>query len=107
MEAILIVEGVGAWKSFDEIEDSLTLDELLYLHKHLIKTKHNHYKMLAAFQGIDMQGDDEEGPSGADDLPPEVLEHERAWKEKKAADIASGEAAKQEMDAFKLGYSRQ
>jgi hypothetical protein len=44
MEAILIVEGIGGWKSFVEIEESLTLDELLFLHKYLMKNKHNHYK---------------------------------------------------------------
>lgn len=106
MEAILIVEGTGAWKSFTEIEDALTLDELLYLHKHLMRSRKNHYRMLAAFQGIDMPVDDDDESDG-DDLPPEILAAEKAWKEKRDAKIASGEAAKEEMDAFKLGYSRQ
>jgi uncharacterized protein with von Willebrand factor type A (vWA) domain len=106
MEAILIVESVGAWKSFDEIEESLTLDELLFLHKYLMKSKQSHYRMLAAFQGIDMGGDDDFEDSG-EDLPEEVLAAERAWQEKKKAAIESKEEIGKEMSEFKLGYSRK
>ena len=65
-----MIEGVGPWRNFDEIEESLILDELLLLHEVLGKSKHANYRMLASFQGIDL-GDIEE--TGADDLPEEVL----------------------------------
>jgi hypothetical protein len=104
MEAILIVEGIGGWKSFVEIEESLTLDELLFLHKYLMKNKHNHYKMLAAMQGVDV-GDFDEGDSD-DELPEEVLAAERAWKVKKQAAIDSGLAAQSELSEFGLGYTK-
>jgi hypothetical protein len=80
MEAMLLVEGVGNWKNLEEIEESLILDELLLIQEIMGKTKHNHYRMLASFQGIDM-GEFEENTD--DELPPEVLEKEREWKKKK------------------------
>lgn len=106
MEAILIAEGTGAWRSFDEIESLLTLDELIFIHKYLMKSKHDNYRMLAALQGIETEPlDDDE--SGGDDLPEEVIAAERAWQERKQAAIDSGEAVKQEMNEFGLGYERK
>lgn len=107
MEAILIVEGVGAFHSFEQIEESLTLDELLFLHKHLMKSKQSHYRMLGAFQGVDMGDFDDDEEDGENDLPEEVLAHERAWQEKKKAALEDGSAREEEMSAFKLGYTQK
>lgn len=81
-----MIEGVGPWRNFDEIEESLILDELLLLHEVLGKSKHANYRMLASFQGIDL-GDIEE--TGADDLPEEVLAAEREYAKKKAEHMSN------------------
>jgi hypothetical protein len=108
MEAMLITQGVSPWRSFDEIEDHLTLDEMMLLHDVMAKGKQMHYRMLASFQGIDigeMYGDSFAGGDDGD-LPQELLEAERAWKEKKEKALAEGEKEKAELEPFGLGYSK-
>lgn len=100
---------MGPWRSVEELEDHVVLDELMLLTKRLTKSKNAHYRFLAAIQGADLgeDDDDSEVSEGADDLPEEVLAHERAWKEKKKAMQESGEATEMTFDALGLGYSKQ
>lgn len=75
---------VGTWKNFDDIEESLILDELLLLVNSLGKKQKNNFRMLAASQGYDIPDDDEEDMvDGDDDLPEELLEAERALQARK------------------------
>lgn len=104
MEAQLIVEGIGSWKNFEELENALVLDELLMLHEAMAKSKHTNFRMLASLQGVDIP--DVSQNESDEELPPEILEHERAWKAKKEAMQQSGEAAELELDSFGLGYKR-
>jgi hypothetical protein len=106
MEATLMVEGIGSWSNFDEIEDSLVLDELLLLHETLGKSRRHHYRVLASFQGIDL-GDSEEENDSSEELPPEVLAAEREWQEKKRKAIESGASAEAQMAALGLGYKKE
>jgi hypothetical protein len=81
MEAQLIVEGIGAWKSFDEIEEHLILDELLLLHDALNKSKHHYFRMMGSFAGVDIGELDDETSTGPE-LPPEILAAEQEFKER-------------------------
>lgn len=106
MEAQLIVEGIGAWKSFDDIEEQLILDELLLLHDALSKKNHHYFRVMGSFQGVDI-GDLEEESSGAE-LPPEILEAELKFKEQNKAIIegqAVDPAAPKSIDSI-FGYSK-
>lgn len=88
MESQLIVEGIGAWKSFDDIEEHLVLDELLLLHESLGKSKHDYFRTMGSFQGVDigpLESDDDDS-----DLPEEILQMEREFAAKKAAHLANG-----------------
>jgi len=112
MEASLMVEGIGPWKNFDEIEDSLVLDELLLLHEMMGKSKHHNYRMLASFQGIEMA--DIEDSDDGESLPEEILEADRKWKAQKAEYLREhGEDANIPEDIQELkelggfGYQRQ
>jgi hypothetical protein len=80
MEATLILE-CGSWKNFDEIEDYLTLDELILLHDAIVKREKHNFRLQAALQGADI-GDDEDGYEGDDDLPEEILQMERERKKR-------------------------
>lgn len=44
----------GAWKSFEEIEDTLSLGELNQILDSSRKEKRDHQKFLAAIKGIDL-----------------------------------------------------
>lgn len=85
IEAQIIVE-VGTWKNFDEIEECLILDELMLLMEALAKKSRNSFRMMAASNGYDIpeEEDDEMEDRGDDDLPPEIIEAERALQVKKA-----------------------
>lgn len=81
-----MVEGVGPWRNFDEIEEYLTLDELLLLHNAWGRSKHNDFRFHASLQGVELGEspyDDEGIDQGSDGLPPELLEKEREWKKRK------------------------
>lgn len=95
----MIIE-VGAWKSYDDLESQLTLDELLLTHEAIIQRSKELFKFHAAIQGIDLP-DDENRDSG-DDLPEELLAIER-----KRAIERKQERETLEADEFKelgLGY---
>lgn len=55
---------IGAWKSYYELEDALTLDELTELYGTLIEQENEQFKRDASLQGIDLDkskgGDDTE-----------------------------------------------
>lgn len=103
MESILLVEGVGGFSSFEEIENALSIEELVLLHEQLMKSKQNHYRMLASFQGIDLS-DGGVASEGADDLPEEVIEAERAWQEKKKKALEENPA--NGLESFGIGYKK-
>ena len=99
-----MVEGVGSWRNFDDIEEYLILDELLLLSDQLNKSKRDNYKMLAAVQGGDIGDDNEPSSISGDELPQELLERERAWQAKKAEQEKD---PVNEFDGFKLGYTKK
>lgn len=86
MESQLIVEGIGPWKSFDDIEEHLVLDELLLLHDSLNKKKHHYFRMMGSFQGVDIGdlGDDDESSEG---LPEEIAAMEAEFRRRKEAHL--------------------
>ena len=106
MEAILLVEGVGGFTGFAHMEDELCLDELLLLHEQLAKRKHSEYQVMAAVQGVEIPDLDSAPEEGLDDLPPEVLAAEKAWREKKA-EYNRESASSDDLDTFGLGYKRE
>lgn len=101
----IMAYGIGAWSNTEEAEDYLTLDELVMLHERFSKHEFRLLKFQAAMQGVDL-GNDEEA-SDDEELPPEILEMERAWQEKKAQAFESGEAQAEELKTFGLGYTKK
>lgn len=96
---------MGAWKNFDDIEESLTIDEIILLHETLSRQRHDHYRMLGSFQGVDLG--EYEGGSSEDSLPDEVIAAERAWQEKKQKALGDGsEAMRSEMESLGMGYAK-
>jgi hypothetical protein len=102
MEAQLVIEGIGAWRNFDDMEDCLVLDELLLMHEELAKSKRNTFRMMAAVQGIEIGDDDMSYSSDEGELPPELIAREKAWQEEKAKNAAS-----KQFDGFGIGYARK
>lgn len=83
IEAQLFIEGMGAWRSLDDIEDNLVLDELLLLHDALGKSKHMNYRMLGSLQGVDIGDYDSEIEDEDGGLPEEIIAMEREFAKKK------------------------
>lgn len=99
---------VGTWKNFDDIEESLILDELLLLVESLgIKTK-NHFRMIMAAQGVEVPDDPEDGMvevKSSNDLPEELVAMERELHEKRAKRRAEREGTVQTFNGVEgLGY---
>lgn len=99
-----MVNGLSAWKNFDDLEEYLVLDELLLLAEQLGKTKRNEFRMMAAVQGIEVGDDEISSPKYDGDLPKELIEAERKWQKKKAEEADKGLAS--EFLEFKMGYSK-
>jgi len=59
MEAYIFAD-IGAWKSFEELEDELTLPELLVLVSSCRRSDYKNIKMMAMAQGADTTLDDED-----------------------------------------------
>lgn len=71
---------IGTWRNFDDLEECLLLDELLLLSDALNTKNREQFKMMAAVQGIEVP--DEPEDRGDEDLPPELIEQERLYREK-------------------------
>ena len=56
---------LGNWKSYEELEDQLSIDELLATLDAFRKQKREEQKFLAALQGVDLSEDE---PSDITDL---------------------------------------
>lgn len=82
---------VGSWKNFDDIEEHLILDELLILSDQLQKKRRHELRMVAMTQGVDI--DEDENEHSNEELPPEVAEAERRFKEERMAKRAAKAAA--------------
>lgn len=65
--------------------------------------RHNHFRMLGSFQGIDIGEWRGKKESGDDDLPPEVIEREKQWQKHKEEVLKSGELS---FEGIGLGYQR-
>ena len=48
---------MGAWKSIAEMEDNLTLDELVLIRDAYFKERHETQRFAAALKGIDLDAD--------------------------------------------------
>lgn len=99
-----MVRGVVPWKNFDQLENSLILDEFLLLCEELEKADKLHYKIIGSFQGIDMEDDAEDND---DDLPEEILAKEREWQERKRKAIEQGKDQETELETFGIGYTKE
>jgi hypothetical protein len=103
LEARLLLSS-GAWKNFDDIEEHITVDELLLLQETLIKMNYENYKFHAALQGVELDEPEfESDVRVGDELPPEVLESERKFREKLNA-MTKEEELKTEFSQFGIGY---
>lgn len=49
---------MGIWKNYDELEDNLSVDELLSTINAARKTERERQRFLAAIQGIDLSDDE-------------------------------------------------
>lgn len=45
---------LGHWKNYDELEESLTIEELILTVESIRDREHRHNKFLAAMQGVDL-----------------------------------------------------
>lgn len=55
---------LGNWKNYEELEDSLSMPELIQTFKSMQKTEEEKRKFLAMLQGVDLNdSSEEEGPS--------------------------------------------
>jgi hypothetical protein len=45
---------LGIWKNFDELENSLSMPELVIILETINSQRYDHYKFLAAMQGVDL-----------------------------------------------------
>lgn len=50
---------LGNWKNYEELEEQLSIDELLATLNAQRKRKHEEQKFMAMIQGIDVSGEDE------------------------------------------------
>lgn len=98
--------GIGNWTDSEDAEDHLVLDELIMLHERYSKHQFRLMRFQAAIQGVDMGDDDEEVDQNGEELPPEILEMERAWAEKKRQAEESGEAEASRLGKLNIGYSK-
>lgn len=58
---------MGNWKSYDELEENLSIDELVYtLNAYRLRQKEEH-KFFAALQGVDLS---DRAPSNITDMTP-------------------------------------
>lgn len=59
MESVIFLEA-GAWKSIEELEDILTLEELSVLYKEAVDKEKRFVKIVAAALGAEFPDDEEE-----------------------------------------------
>ncbi len=58
---------LGHWKNYEDLEDQLSMPELINTFKAIQKKEQSNRKFLASIQGIDLDGEEkEEGPSFED-----------------------------------------
>jgi hypothetical protein len=77
---------MGVWKNFDELEDSLILDELLLLNDAMQRKLHMQMRISAMATGTDIgeYGDKQLTPEEeSDPLMAELMAQEREWNAKK------------------------
>lgn len=61
---------IGAWKSFDDLEANLTLDELFELFETMLEKEHEEFRRNMAIQGLEVPSWEEElGESEQEDEP--------------------------------------
>ena len=59
---------LGNWKNYEELEESLSMPELIQTFKSMQKTEEEKRKFLASLQGVNLNGEEEktEGPTFED-----------------------------------------
>ena len=57
---------LGNWKNYEELEESLSMPELIQTFKSMQKTEEEKRKFLAMLQGINLEEDKKEGPTFED-----------------------------------------
>lgn len=55
---------IGAWKSYDELESNLTLEELYELYQGILYTRIEEFKNMARAQGAKFEDEDEDTGGG-------------------------------------------
>lgn len=59
---------LGRWKNFDEMEEDLTVEELLEAYNAIFKKEHRFTRVMAAVMGADVGDDEEESGSQHRDI---------------------------------------
>jgi hypothetical protein len=57
---------LGNWKNYNELEENLSMPELIQTFKSMQKTEEQKRKFLAMLQGVDLEDNKNEGPSFED-----------------------------------------
>jgi hypothetical protein len=76
---------LSIYKNFEDLEDSLTLDELTILVEGVQDNKYEDYRFRAALQGIDLD-ENKEGETTFEDIQARVATRARAEKEGKTVE---------------------
>lgn len=94
LEAEVFVK-IGAWKNFDELEESISLVELDFLIKQIRQDSNDTRVFLAAIQGIDLSAN-----------MPNSIEEKRREIERRAAEKRLGfeEVERQEFADFGIDF---
>jgi hypothetical protein len=64
---------LGNWKNYEELEDSLSMPELIQTFKSMQKTEEEKRKFLAMLQGVDLNDSSEEDSPSFDDVRRKAL----------------------------------
>jgi hypothetical protein len=59
---------LGRWKNYDEMEEDLTVEELLAAYNAIFKKENRFTKVIAAMWGADIGDDEDEGSVQARDI---------------------------------------
>jgi hypothetical protein len=96
----------GKWSNFEELEDTLTMQELVALAKAIFDNKHGDRKFAAALNGIDLESEvNEYGTEGEGEMV-DIFKHPVADKlrqEKYGNDILTLQGGAAEEAGFGIG----
>lgn len=95
---------MGVWSNFEDLEESLSINELLAILKTINKEKYEEVKIHAALQGVDLDNNSQGGNGGGVDFNKLVQEKQQEMaqhrmKKVQAERKASGEPVSEQFIA--------